>query len=297
MIEKNVVGVEKKDDQFPVFKSDILTNQDLIAPVSGVSGVGAISPVSATASSIDAVDIWRYMSEKYKNQRLLKQKQSKIPASNTSNVNKEIDSFQNSYEVDSLDVYSLRNNSHESWYEDLINKVWDAHLPSDISQIELHKPEDDEDKEEETENDGILRVKNVMSKNIISVIDSTKIEQVITLFTKYKIHSVPVVHYRSKFLVGIISMTDIIKHIFERDSKNNFRLEGTFFVPDNKSILEFPVSKYMNERVIQIDSDLSVKDACRIMNENKIHRLIVTRNSKVKGIFSSSDAVRILSDL
>lgn len=292
MTLKNVVGVENKDDQFPVFKSDIAVNNPVISPVSGVSGVGAISPISGAASSIDAIDIWRYMSEKYRNQRL--QRQSQLPPSNVAPVAKEIDSFQNNYEVDSLDVYSLRNNSHESWYEDLMNKVWDANLPIDKDQIQV--PEQDSEDETIAE-DGILRVRNVMSKKIISVIDSTKIEQVLTLFNKYKIHSVPVIHYRSKYLVGIISMTDILKHFFERDGKTNFHLEGTFFVNDNQSILDFPVSKYMNEKVVQVDCDLPVKDACKIMNEKKIHRLVVTKNDRVKGIFSSSDAVKILAEL
>src|SRR5690606_34149851 len=130
---------------------------------------------------------------------------------------------------------------------------------------------------------------------VISVIDSTTIEQTASLFNKKKITGIPVVHYLSKRLMGIISTTDIITHIFEGKVISTFNTDGTFFRQDTLAILERPVKDFMNPDVITVSPYTSVKEACKIMSENNIHRVIVTENDKVKGVFSSSDVVRLLA--
>ena len=71
---KNVVGMESKDNEFPVFKSDIMAGtNDSIPAVSGVGSVGSIAPISGAASSIDSIAIWRQMSENYRRIRLEKE--------------------------------------------------------------------------------------------------------------------------------------------------------------------------------------------------------------------------------
>ncbi len=63
-----------------------------------------------------------------------------------------------------------------------------------------------------------LPIHEVMTKNVISVLDSTSIEQVVNIFNKHKIHSVPVINYLNKYLIGIITSTDILIHLFDQKS-------------------------------------------------------------------------------
>ena len=55
------------------------------------------------------------------------------------------------------------------------------------------------------------KVKDIMSKDIISVDEETPVEEIANLFTTHKINRVPVL--RGKKLVGIVSRADIVRAI------------------------------------------------------------------------------------
>ena len=55
------------------------------------------------------------------------------------------------------------------------------------------------------------KVKDIMSKDIISVNEETPVEEIANLFTTHKINRVPVL--QGKKLVGIVSRADIVRAI------------------------------------------------------------------------------------
>ncbi len=55
------------------------------------------------------------------------------------------------------------------------------------------------------------KVKDILSKDIISVDEETPVEEIANLFTTHKINRVPVL--RGKKLVGIVSRADIVRAI------------------------------------------------------------------------------------
>jgi len=55
------------------------------------------------------------------------------------------------------------------------------------------------------------KVKDIMSKDIISVDEETPVEEIANLFTTHRINRVPVL--RGKKLVGIVSRADIVRAI------------------------------------------------------------------------------------
>jgi len=55
------------------------------------------------------------------------------------------------------------------------------------------------------------KVKDIMSKDIITVDEETPVEEIANLFTTHKINRVPVL--RGKKLVGIVSRADIVRAI------------------------------------------------------------------------------------
>jgi len=60
--------------------------------------------------------------------------------------------------------------------------------------------------------------------------------------------------------------------------------------------LEKPVGDFMKTNVLTVSVDTKITDACKFMVENKVRRVIVTKDEIVKGIFSAFDAVKILSN-
>jgi CBS domain-containing protein len=55
------------------------------------------------------------------------------------------------------------------------------------------------------------------------------------------------------------------------------------------------VSKIMSQPIITIDPDTSIREAARVMIQNKIRRLLVMKESKLVGIITSADFARQLS--
>lgn len=291
MTEKNVIGMGNKDDQLPVFKSDIMSGeQPLISAVGSLGSVSPISSVKGSQSSFDGIEVWRYMSEKYKRNRLAKGNKSQSNE-NVATVPVNPDKrFQTNFENDNLDLSSQRD--YIPWQQDLMRNILKANLPTDADLIEISNEEDFT-----FPDDGVLRVGDVMTKQVISVLESTTAEQVINIFNKHNISCVPVIHYLNKSLIGIFSVTDILNHIFDENAIASFHTDGTIFRQDSLFILEKPVSEYMTKQVIHVPVDCPVKDVCNLMSENNIHRIIVTDNQRVRGIFSSSDAVKILAEI
>lgn len=115
-------------------------------------------------------------------------------------------------------------------------------------------------------NGEIMKIKDIMSKNIISCKLNSTIYDVSKLMKKYNIGFIPII---DNGLKGVITDRDIvIKCIYNKD--NN--LYG-----------------YINNNVIYIDDDNDISDALLLMNKYKIKRLIVKNKKEIVGILSLSD--------
>jgi CBS domain-containing protein len=284
MLEKSASG--KKEDEMPVFRADIM--EDTGSSTTGrISGVSPISNVSISSSSVDAIEMWRYMSEVYKERRLRKEKETQKSFENVENKE---EGFQKTYESDSINISSNKSNDKELM-DIIMEKIWLANLDVNPNIV---NPLDEEIK---IPNDGTLRVGSVMSKNVISIIDSTTVEQIASLFNKNKITGVPVVHYLNKHVVGIVTMSDVIKHLLSKEIISSLYVDGTFFKQESLAILDKPAKDIMQKDVVTVLPDLPVKDVCKIMSEKKIHRVIVVNTSnKLLGILSSFDIVNLVAE-
>jgi len=117
------------------------------------------------------------------------------------------------------------------------------------------------------------KVKDIMTYGAITIPeDATVIEAVYTL-VEGNVHGVVVVNQRNE-PVGIVSEADIPK-AFGR----NFE--------------DIKVSEIMSSPPVTIEMDKTVKDACEIMKNKHIHRIIVIdTNKNMRGIISLTDIMR-----
>ncbi len=357
------------DNSLRVDQIDAQIGRADLAPVRSISPV---RPVSATVDPVnfaDALEQWRYMSEKYRDARNkrannpIKQNSEKRDDKYLYNTNQ----FQKQYEIDSINInntqdkkeptediatlmdqvqekinyfqenqslkqipqnkYHVQNIESKNQTESPSHNYNENHhyinpITTDEKQSKSNTPSNnnddlrdriisrlstanlelsselfDEHTHEGIEPQGdILKVSDVMTKNVISVIDSMTIEQVASIFNKKKIMGVPVIHYQTKQPVGMITMSNIIEHIFEEGLVTSFPIEGNMmFQQESLAVLEKPVRDLMHTDIAQVDSETTIKEACKIMLDNELHRLIITKNNRVKGIFTSFDAVRILA--
>lgn len=289
MYEKNIVGRYNKEDEYPTFKTDEKGRRESISAVGRATGVGAISAISGFGNRVDGLAAWRYMSELYRDRRLAKERAQhkfELPPSPP----EPNQTFQENYEKDMTEF------SEPDHYSPLLSQL-KAHL----KQVNLSVPEDllvesgPLPFEKPALLDDVLRVRDVMAHPVTSVVDSTTIEQVASILNRKHISGVPVVHYRSRHPLGVITLSDIIRRLFEEKVLSTFEVDGDVLRQQALSVLERPVREFMSHKLVAVGPEASVKEACYLMDHNHVKRILILEHDLVVGIFSSSDAVRVLA--
>ena len=80
--------------------------------------------------------------------------------------------------------------------------------------------------------------------------------------------------------IGIVTERDFVRRVVAK-----------------KLPLDTKVSEIMSKSLITVDSDASLKEAARLMSENKIRRLPVVKQNKLVGIVVAADFVRNLGKM
>lgn len=134
-----------------------------------------------------------------------------------------------------------------------------------------------------------IHVSDVMNPSVITVHDEASLSEAIDLLRQHKISALVVVDH-SGHMVGVISQTDLLRAW--QEGATNPNLQGT------------QVNQYMTRDVVSVAPHRSLDYAMRLLNEHKIHRLVVvetrdggrfvTDRMMPVGILSQTDIVRAL---
>ncbi len=120
-----------------------------------------------------------------------------------------------------------------------------------------------------------LSVGDVMTRAVIYVKPSDNIRKVAELMREHDIDSVLVME--NKKGVGILTDTDIIQKV----------------VASGQDPAIVNVNKIMTSPLVTIEPDADIDDAAKMMSEQKVKRLVVTRNNNIVGIISEDDIVNV----
>jgi CBS domain-containing protein len=139
------------------------------------------------------------------------------------------------------------------------------------------------------EDDG-MKVAEVMSRDVITVVPSTPLKDVARLLVDRRIAGLPVVDDEGRVL-GVVSETDIV--IMERGVER----DGGYwlFGPDPNERLKRHASiaaEAMTCPPVTIGSQQSVRAAARLMIERAVNRLPVVDDGRLVGIVTRADLVR-----
>jgi CBS domain-containing protein len=147
----------------------------------------------------------------------------------------------------------------------------------------------------------MTKVRDVMTRDVVTVTEGTKIRDLCSILGEHGISGVPVVSETGE-LVGIVSEKDIVAHQVAG-------LEPEFVDPD---LYELIASKYvgldelgrgqdriyveeiMNRTVVTVGPEMEIEEAARILIEKGRRRLPVIDDGKVVGIVSVLDLLRAL---
>ncbi len=138
-----------------------------------------------------------------------------------------------------------------------------------------------------------MLVRDVMTKNVISITKFESIMQVANILTEKNISGLPVVDKESR-VIGIITQADILSMV-------GVGREHTF-----KDLLKYMLGEKLPERrvgdlvgdimtspALTIKPDANVADAVRIMDDKRIRRLtVVNEKGELLGIVTRADILK-----
>jgi CBS domain-containing protein len=122
----------------------------------------------------------------------------------------------------------------------------------------------------------MLKAKDIMTKNVISLEKQTPISQALKLLFDNNISSIPVVE-KDNTLVGILSERDLLK-LFGEEEKSKSKKVGD----------------YMTQPAVHFDENENLSDLCDCLINNYFRGVPVTSKGKLTGIVSRRDILKYI---
>jgi CBS domain-containing protein len=121
-------------------------------------------------------------------------------------------------------------------------------------------------------------VGEVMTPDPVSILESASLAEAAKILDSKKITGLPVIDPDGS-LVGVLSQTDLVR------ARANQHLVANW--PG------LPVGQIMTKPALTIASSASLEEAAKVMEQRRVHRLVVTDDAATPiGIISTSDLVR-----
>lgn len=121
----------------------------------------------------------------------------------------------------------------------------------------------------------MLKVKDIMTRNIITIPRDMSVQEICATFLKHKLGGLPVIDKKGN-LIGFVSERDIIASV------------------RSKNFLDKKAKDVMTKKVFSLREDTSAEEASKIFSEKPFHYVPVTHRSKVVGIISRKDIINSL---
>jgi CBS-domain-containing membrane protein len=147
----------------------------------------------------------------------------------------------------------------------------------------------------------MIKAKDIMTKEIITVAPETEIAQAAKLLLDKRINGVPVVNQAGK-LVGILCQSDLISQ------QKNIPIPSLFTLLDGyipltpskrmdkevEKIAATKVAEAMTARPVTVDPETEIATIASLMVEKNYHTLPVVEAGKLVGIVGKEDVLKTL---
>jgi acetoin utilization protein AcuB len=137
-----------------------------------------------------------------------------------------------------------------------------------------------------------MLVKNFMTREVVTVLPETGVEEAYRLMERHNIRRLPVVE-EDGTLIGIVTETDVRQVLVPWRSSIKRRKEKKFYYLARDEIVE----DIMTSEVITIKPNNSITEVARLLHEHKFGGIpVVDDDGKVIGIVTSIDLIALLID-
>lgn len=129
-----------------------------------------------------------------------------------------------------------------------------------------------------------MRVSELMQSNLVTIPSDGPMSEAVLALADAHVTGLPVVD-TAGHLVGVLSTTDILSALAERDPTEEAALfEGTL------------VRDLMTPKPMTIAPQASIREASQQMLYANVHRLFVEKDGELLGVISQSDVVRAVAN-
>jgi CBS domain-containing protein len=136
----------------------------------------------------------------------------------------------------------------------------------------------------------VLKLKDIMTTEVVSVGPETTLRQALELLSEQHISGLPVVS--GGRAVGVFTSTDLLDFLAEYDegkASAGHRLART-------PLDEVMVSEIMTRMVHSLPPECSVEDAAAFMRDAQIHRVMVMKGGELVGIVTTTDVAKAVAE-
>ena len=131
-----------------------------------------------------------------------------------------------------------------------------------------------------------IPVSSIMTKNIITLNTTDKLDTAEALFKDNNIRHIPVVE--GEKIIGMLSLTDLLRISF---ADGVYEDEG-----EVETIVYnmFTISQVMAKNLKSVSPSTTIKEVAEILAENEFHALPVVENDNLVGIVTTTDLIKYL---
>lgn len=145
----------------------------------------------------------------------------------------------------------------------------------------------------------MLTARDIMTKDVITVIKETKVSELAEIFTISGISGVPVVDDSGK-VIGVATESDLVEQskslhlptVFTILDSVIFLETAKHFEKELKKMTGARVEDIYTENAITVNPDTPVREIATLMAEKKVYTIPVLDGDKLVGIIGKADVVR-----
>ena len=146
-----------------------------------------------------------------------------------------------------------------------------------------------------------MKVKEIMTKAVVSVNRDSTIDEIAQVLIDNKVSGLPVLS-DGGYLIGIVTEGDLLRREMSPRLPEFINILGAViyyhgverYNEDFKKILAQTASDIMTEDLITAKEDTDISEVARLMLNNNIKQIPVVDGSKLIGIVSRADIVKLL---
>lgn len=144
----------------------------------------------------------------------------------------------------------------------------------------------------------MLKAKDIMTKDVVTVSPDATLEELGRLFIEKKISGAPVVNAAGE-IVGVVTENDLISKNSRLHIPTVIRLFDAFIAlgtgkleSEIRKMTASAVGEVCVKNVVTVAEETAIDEIATIMNEKKIHLLPVVKQGRIVGIIGKKDLIR-----